>query len=89
MIKTTKNLVGAGVTLAAGNAVIGAIPGGEKVMPMMNKAANMMGPLTTAAYAKETMNIMSDIPKGYHKMPDGSLMKDNDMPKKQKQGWGW
>ena len=75
MFKNTKKAIGTGVMLGVGNSVIGAIPGGESIMPAMDKAANMMGPLTTAAMAKDTMDVMQD----------------NMPPKKkqQKQGWGW
>jgi len=75
MFKNTKKAIGTGVMLGVGNSVIGAIPGGESIMPAMDKASNMMGPLTTAAMAKDTMDVMQD----------------NMPPKKkqQKQGWGW
>ena len=33
---------------------------------------------------KKKKSKMSSVPKGSHRMPDGTIMKDSDMPKKKK-----
>ena len=33
---------------------------------------------------KKKKKISKSVPKGFHRMPDGSIMKDSDMPKKKK-----
>lgn len=50
--KTTKNIVGAGVTLGVGNMILGSM--GQA--PISGK---MMGPLVNVAYAKETLDIFT------------------------------
>lgn len=55
--RTTKKVVGIGVGLGLGSAVIGSIPGGEKVLTPMSKGFGMLGPLTTTMYAKDTMDV--------------------------------
>lgn len=77
MFKNTKNAIGTGVMLGVGNSVIGALPGGEKIMPAMDKAANMMGSLTTAAMAKDTIDVMQD------------NMAFKKKQQQKKQVWGW
>ena len=59
MKKTTKTIVGAGVGLGMGSAVIGAIPGGSAVLAPMSKGFNMLGPLTAGMYAKDTLDVVN------------------------------
>ena len=88
---STKKVVGSAVTLGVGNSMMGAIPGGSVMAPAMNKTGNMLGMAATGMYAKDTMQAMAKMPEpqnmeneGKHKMPDGSYMKDKDMPGKKK-----
>lgn len=46
------------------------------------KQSDVFGKQSSAKAKPKPKSKKTKIPKGYHRMPDGTIMKDSDMPKK-------
>jgi len=57
------------------------LPSGRRITPLMVKRANFAVNFG-GKKKKEKKKTEKKVPKGSHRMPDGSIMKDSDMKKK-------